>query len=462
MRQNFIFGIFLLAAWLNATPSSGDGCSDAVGPDVIVGELPAIVKFGNVGSIAAYAVATDACNVGDEPAAWDADTNQHPVIAQQMYRLRDGRFTQIGMSWAKHGFLAITGQTCCTCTPPATNQMLGVGCSDIYTTAWNGFQEGFQGLGGMGQRSEINPSTGVFPFPYATLGQSGDTIYKRIQVHNDDFDPGMNDGALYFVEGQYITPDDTLAGNHFNNVSYRRMFVTNMTFGGWNLFLTGSTFREQPAILAWQAADPSVLLSQYDVPDDGRFILGSRCTDKGDGAWHYEYALYNMNSNRAAAELRIPFSAETTLTNVGFSDIDYHSGEVYDNQDWEFDAAADPSFASWRVAGGSDHALRWGALYNFWFDADQAPETRPATVGLFLPGDFDEIFLDACAPMSASPTPGDWDGDGDVDLFDFNAFTNCTGDPNLPPPAGCETFDFDKDNDVDFVDYGGFQRAFGQ
>lgn len=51
---------------------------------------------------------------------------------------------------------------------------------------------------------------------------------------------------------------------------------------------------------------------------------------------------------------------------------------------------------------------------------------------------------------------GDWDGDGDIDGFDFEAFSACADDSlcNLPE------FDFDLDGDVDFGDFSGLQAYF--
>ena len=62
--------------------------------------------------------------------------------------------------------------------------------------------------------------------------------------------------------------------------------------------------------------------------------------------------------------------------------------------------------------------------------------------------------------------PGDFDGDGDVDLDDYAVFAACLNGPEVStPPAGCTPEEFDLadllgDNDVDLGDFGEFCQAF--
>lgn len=56
--------------------------------------------------------------------------------------------------------------------------------------------------------------------------------------------------------------------------------------------------------------------------------------------------------------------------------------------------------------------------------------------------------------------PGDFDFDGDVDLFDAAAFDACAGGPGGGVGATCAPGDFDNDNDVDFHDWGRLLIAF--
>src|SRR5688572_22872499 len=84
------------------------------GPDVTINLLDDVDSYGVGGGFAGYAVGTTSCNIGDQNLNWcdnggcpgGIQPDQHPVIAQGLYRLKGGRMTQIGASWLKHGFFA--------------------------------------------------------------------------------------------------------------------------------------------------------------------------------------------------------------------------------------------------------------------------------------------------------------------------------------------------------------------
>ncbi|MEE8154183.1 MAG: hypothetical protein V3T53_04380 [Phycisphaerales bacterium] len=436
-------GFAIVLTQAGVLPLGGDCDILSPGPDVIVGDLPDIQKWGTVGDITAYSFATTSCNVGDEVLAWFATTNEHPVIGQHLYRLKDRRFEQLGISWVKHGFGALAQNLCCTCRDPGTFDYLGVGCSDPYTTGLNGDQDGFPGFAGLGPRSEINASTGFFIFPYGSQGKSGDAIYKRLQVHNDDLDPALNEGALYFGEGHYVTPHDAAAGNQNNNAAYRQVMVGSFTGGGWNLSFIGSTQRQQPALQAWQDVDPSITLVPLDIPDDGRFTLGYDCWDNGDGTWHYEYALYNMNSHRSGRSFSVPIPPGVTVSNVGFHDVEHHSGEPYDGSDWKAEIVDNHLlwFTQSFEENANANALRWGTLYNFRFDSDGPPGSAEVTLALFRPGAPDSVTISSCGPQVIGCI-GDLDGDGSVGASDLLSLLASWG-----PCKGCAA-DFDGNGNV--------------
>ena len=76
-------------------------------PDVIVGDVSGIIRHGSVGEITSFSIGTTSCNIGTCHLNWVFGTNEHPVIGQNMFRLKDGRIEQIGQSWLKHGFAAL-------------------------------------------------------------------------------------------------------------------------------------------------------------------------------------------------------------------------------------------------------------------------------------------------------------------------------------------------------------------
>jgi len=61
--------------------------------------------------------------------------------------------------------------------------------------------------------------------------------------------------------------------------------------------------------------------------------------------------------------------------------------------------------------------------------------------------------------VTSTPVPGDLDGDGDVDLDDFDTFVACFTDSGGRIIAGCEACDLDGDEDLDCADWVLFQQA---
>ena len=399
---------FILIAAISHSPSLAQDANlcDVAGeaPDIVVGDLSGVQRFGTVGNISGYSVGTISCNVGTCWANWESSTSDHPVIGQNLYRLKDGRFEQIGQSWVKHGFFALSQTFCSGGCVSGDGSHLGVNCSDPYSSGLNGSQAR------LGPRSEVNPTTGEFLFPFTTIDQTGDDVYKRLQVHNDDLDPSLNPGAVYFVEAQYIAADDAAAGNGDNNASYREVVVTGSN-GVYDIAVIGGTVRERPAVYGWKEHDPSIKITTFKVPGDGLFTVVSHVTDLGDGFFRYEYSVHNLDSNRAGGSFRVPIPEGTTVTNIGFHDVAYHSGEPYDGTDWVGSVVTEASGSSvlWSTEPhGVDpnaNALRWGTLYNFRFEADVPALITEVTVGLFIPGIPDET-----TGLALAPSPCNSDG----------------------------------------------------
>jgi len=387
--------------------SSGSVGGAIPDPDIIVGSVTGWGIWGVSGGIGAYSIGATSCNIGTDPANWIAGTPQHPVIGQSFYRLKDNRFEQLGISWVKHGFAALNGTLCCPtgvncCQDEQGTTSLGVGCSDPYDAGLNGTQAN------LGPRSHINAHTGVFPANWSTIRpplSNPPIVYeRRLQIRQDElFDIGQFPNIKYYAEIEYVAADDSLAGNQDNNVSYREAIVPGTTvLGAKVLSFPGSapTVRTHPAIKAWKVNDPSVEEIQVRVPDEGLFYLSAKVSDQGNGVWEYEYALFNQNSHRSAGSFRVPIRPGAVVQNIGFHDVNYHSGEPYDLTDWSVSTANNA--VTWSTTPYSTNenanALRWGTMYNFRFQTNVEPAPTTIDIGLFRPGSPDTVAARIVGP----------------------------------------------------------------
>jgi hypothetical protein len=414
----------------------GSGLPNLVaGPDVIVGDIEDVVQFDPpVGTQVGLAIGTDSCNNGDQPLDWFASpSNDHPVVPQNLYRMSGGadnteRFEQIGQSWMKHTFEALEESICGTCNTSGcqTGTHLCPGCSDPYVSGLNGDQ------GLIGSRAWINPFTGNFPAGNDGNGQpivddhtghSHDGVSHRIRVETSDLMPGVNPGASYFGEAAYIAPYEyTWCQSHpdecnmFNNSSYRQFSVTGgPTF--FNFSAVSSTVQMQPAIQAWAATGATIQQVEPDPGNDGIFFVGYKVTGPNAGLWHYEYAVFNMNLDRAIQSFEVvyPFFP-AILDNVGFHAPPQEPGWANDgtqnNQGY--------SSAPWTLTKGftsvtwncetfaqnqNANAVRWGTLYNFRFDSPAAPEASTANIAFFKTGAPVAVEIQAPFQSDATPTP---------------------------------------------------------
>jgi len=425
-RRQFRFAalLILVCAASEARATDANACDPGEIPDVIVGDIIQVIRHGTVSGITAYSIGTTSCNVGTCWLNWFENGPEHPVIGQNLFRLKDGRLEQIGQSWLKHGFFAESEELCNTGCLATDGTHLGVHCSDTYGAGLNGDQTM------LGPKSQVNVATGVFPYPYDHQGQTGDAIYKRLQVHDTDLDPVLNAGALYYVESQYVAHDDAAANAKNNNVSYRPVFVVIGAGGVFNLSVDESTERGFPAASAWRFQDGQVREARVEI-GDGRMFVYSRATNLGGGMWHYEYAVYDMNSDRGGGSFSVPIPAGAIVQNIGFHDVDYHSGEPYDGTDWP--GVVNGATVSWATTPYAvnpfANAIRWGTLYNFRFDVNAAPASNgTVTLGLFKPG----------SPATVSPlayVPSACNGNGICELGETCA--NCAADCVHASPSTC-------------------------
>jgi hypothetical protein len=162
----------------------------------------------------------------------------------------------------------------------------------------------------------VNPFTGSFPSAANNhSGHNHDGVSHRIRVESNDLNTTLNTGATYFAEAQYIAPSEYTCCqlhpgqcNMYNNASYHQYSVsgtTNFTFTP-----VSSKVRMQPAIMAWAGTGATVNQVEPDPGNDGIWFMGYNVTNPSKGVWHYEYALFNMNLDRAIQSFRVPWDRE--------------------------------------------------------------------------------------------------------------------------------------------------------
>ena len=394
------------------------------GPDIIVGDLPAMVEASPTPNPSdtqvGLGIATTSCNNGDQPVHFFAIPNtDHSVICENFYRMSGGpnnndRFEQIGESWVKHTFGADQDDDCnFGCIPWPDASQLGVGCSDPYLA-----QENAQ-YSLLGSRAWVNPFTGAFPSTARShTGHVHTGTSHRVLVAKSDLDTTQNTGATYYAEAQYDTPQEYAwcqahpgQCNMYNNASYRRFNVTGTTF--FTFTPVGATVPMTPATDAWTGSTSVTVEPEPGV--DGRAFVVYKVTNPSAGVWHYEYAIHNQNLDRSIQSFSVPLGKGVNISNIGFHAPPNHPGFPNDgtvgntgfsNAPWIPNQM--PSALTWTcetlAQNPNANAIRFGTLYNFRFDADQPPQSANATVGFFKTGS--PITVGIQAPGGGgTPTP---------------------------------------------------------
>ena len=155
-------------------------------------------------------------------------------------------------------------------------------------------------------------------------------VSHRIIVEVNDLNTTLNPGATYFAEAQYVTPHEyawcqTHPGqcNMYNNASYRQFSVTGIN-PPFSFSAIGSTVQMQPAIEAWAGATINEI--EPDPGNEGIGLIGYKVTNTSAGVWHYEYAVYNQNLDRAIQSFSVPLGAGVNVSNIGFHAPPQHPG----------------------------------------------------------------------------------------------------------------------------------------
>jgi len=194
---------------------------------------------------------------------------------------------------------------------------------------------------------------------------------------------------------------------------------------------------------------------------------------------------YNLSS----VSLAPPVSATLTFTIRGapvwpFPDVDvfvlsypadlqqtlddFHSGPTAYQGSVTITPYQPPTEYSLKVDDLVSQALASGAdkvALRFQVDPDTEDTTNQAFIDALDSNPTSKPYLSIALPR----VPGDFNGDGDVDLDDFAELSPCLTAPCTQPPcvphlydsAACGRGDFDNDGDIDLTDFAVFQLNFG-
>jgi hypothetical protein len=414
----------------------GGGPSGPDGSDIYVWSIDgsSISKYGTIDGVTAYAMSTTSCNEGDEWAVWLSNVNQHPLVSQNLFRITDGRFEQIGMAWLKHTWCAADFSSCGTGSPNGTCSYMTIGIYDTYSAGLNAAQDD------LGPRSDVRAASGEYPYPYSiAFGQTGNSIYKRMQVQNTDLagSTGANGtDTRYLAEAYYITSDEPIndtdnpnANRQYDNASWKRVIRGNLSGGGYFLNMTGPTVQRQTALEAWPQFDlnpgdgypPQVAAvstpgekfvmgsdAGVDAPN-GRLYVGFDITPLPDGMWAYDYTIYNYNSDRSVREVTLNV-AEADYTVATHHAPFYHSGDPQEGAlGWGVTPDIENGKVSWATEpwtgtaseGGNEltaNAIRWSTAHSFHIETTLPPDRAPLKLGLFRPGTPSQVEAQVFGP----------------------------------------------------------------
>jgi hypothetical protein len=419
------------AASLLVASTSAQVSNPTDGPDIAVSRIAnnttEIAEFGTSSGIAAFSLASTSCNVGDEVVRWNDSIDDAPVIAQNIFRVDpDGRFTQLGYSWLKASFCAISEPTCGSCNATGCNT-LGIGCADTYGS---GLNDGRTGVA----KFEVNPTTGVWPSNWSAVPSGNNTTRGRLQC---DASLCADPASTYFAEIQYVSEHDHEYGLARNNSSWIEVQWASAGNANSSLSTTGGINMFDPGIFGWQDEYSDVVISEVRIVAeggtgplgdtiDGIFFVGSKATDIGGGAYRYDYVVQNFNSDRSVNSISIPTICSPT--NLQYTDVEHHSGSPWGNADWtstttssDINWESQQSFAQNQNA----NAIRWGTAYTFSFEANSAPSATMGSVdlGIFKPGTGSTLSADAIVPGANCCSGG-------------SVVNTCTGIPNLLNSTG--------------------------
>jgi hypothetical protein len=380
MKQPFLLAALTLPALApaqsNTIPGTDCRLTNSTSP-TLFGRRGSAYPNGEVGISYTYTM----CNPGTVPIPWQAPMlPTHPMFAFMVVRESNGRLEQItdqSTTYVKHAFAAANSASTCGGTCQTSGTGLRVNCTDTYGASTNANR--FY----LGPASEIDPWTGIWnpigsyfdrgdpavaPPLHAdgvrslTSGNFADPVKNRVTLQEKDL---TVPGRLFYCLHIVVRGED--GDLHLDNLGHREMSATwNGTT--WAFANTATPFRNGSVLDEWTGAQ---ITWARNGEDDGHFLVAVKTSDNGNGTWHYEYAVHNLDNARGGASLRIPVCPSTAVTGVGFRDTNQNALDQ-----WSWSRAGDEL----QFAATGTNSLDWNTIYNFWFDCDVGPTSGAVAI----------------------------------------------------------------------------------
>ncbi len=385
-------------AKLGTPPSCSDWSGDQ---DVALVGIGSVGQWARGNGLVAISPSATLRNVGTANVPWYSKfsgtfppygNDQHPYLIWGIYRIKDGRFEQIGVSGVKHAFLTTnTGCDPGACTgsgaPGGSGHILGLGCQDTYSQGNN------NSTGALSFRSEIQSALGLWNHTGSHFDQDGNGIQDHSGAGETFLDHGANvlesdlqtAASSYYLDAWYVVRDDI---NIFNTMGWRQ--ITPAFNGSIWTFATPTLLVNGPAVNAWvsETAPPAGSMNAVLTQPDGHLRVVVKTTDLGGGQTRYEYAVVNHDFDRQVGSFFVP-TLGTAVTDLYFHDVDRNAGT-----DWT--ATQNANGITWTKVGAD--GLDWGTTFNFGFTAPTAPVAAYAMLGAVEAGDPAHLSIATLAP----------------------------------------------------------------
>jgi hypothetical protein len=423
--------VALMAAAAFAAP-------DPIGPDCVNSSMNDIARHGTnaAGTLVGFSSGNVTCNRGDVPMITSPNSTIRPLVGMNLYKFTDtgpySRIEQLGQGWAKWVGLPING-TNASCGPTCIgggSGTMGVNCADVYSS-------GFNGPSGMCARSKVNATLGTFT---GTRGGGTDetNINTRVQVPATDL-TASSGTTRYFYETIHFLPDDaqhvrsgrTVAINAMNNATTQEVSIASVAAIP---DFAGTVTIGMSGIERWAQIDPDVVLVAADHDDTvnphpsfpgtfikSRFWVAGCATPLAGGLYRYEFAVFNLNSDRGCGAIAMSLPAGASMTDTFFRHPKSHSGEPFSNAAWTFARSGNTLTISTDAfaANANANAIRWGTMYNVGFTSNAVPGNGSVALGLFKPGTIASINAPGMPVPGSIACPADVDGNAGVDVSDL-------------------------------------------